>query len=204
MEFNEFSDYISYFDYPNNEKYSLAYGWIHPEYIPKRLVTLGDYSNVYKFKNYYTNYNYLVSKKRLEKPINVPIISFKNDLFANNETITDIVLNNYIYSLPEGAFKNCINLKRIYLNKHIKYIPKDCFKGCKDLEIYYEGSYEDFNKIRVIYKEHKAIFKPGLYDDIIEYIIPGNEAFINAKVYYDCKLEFDDANICFAIEPRIL
>lgn len=203
MEFNEFKEYISFFDYPTNEEYTLAYGWIHPEYIPKKLKSLGNYSNVYRIKNYYTNYNFIFSKKRLFKPINVPITCFKEDLFNNNELITDIVLNNYISSLPVGAFKNCINLKRIYLNKNITYIPKDCFKGCKNLEIYYEGSIEDFKKIRVIYKEHKVIFKPGLYDDIVEYIVPGNEAFINAIVHYDCKLEFENVNMTVAIEPRL-
>lgn len=201
MNFNEFKEYISYYDYPKNEEYTLEYGWIHPEYIPKKLKTLGIYSNVYKFKNYYTNYNYLFSKEPLSKPINVPITCFKEDLFNNNTIITDIVLNKYIKYLPQGAFKNCINLKRIYLNKNINFIPKDCFKGCNNLEIYYEGSMEEFNKIRVIYKEHKAIFKPGLYDDVIEYIIPGNEAFVNANVHFNCKLEDEDVSICFAIEP---
>ena len=203
MDFNEFMEYISFYDYPKDEEYTLAYGWIHPEYIPKMLKTLGIYENVYKFKNYYTNYYYLASKKRLEKPINVPITCFKSNLFNNNETITDIVLNKYITSLPVGAFSNCINLKRIYLNKRITYIPNDCFKGCKDLEIYYEGSTEEFNKIRVIYKEHKVKFKPGLYDEVIEYIVPGNEAFVNAKVHYNCKFDEVEENICFAIEPRL-
>lgn len=203
MDFNEFKEYISFFDYPEDEEYTLAYGWIHPEYIPKCLKTLGNYSNVYRIKNYYTNYNYLISKKPLFKPINVPITCFKSNLFKDNKDITDIVLNKYISSIPEGAFMNCINLKRIFLNKNITYIPKDAFKGCSNIEIYYEGSQEEFNKIRVIFREHKAVFKPGLYDDIIEYIIPGNEAFINAKVYYDCKFEEENVNICVAIEPRL-
>lgn len=201
MNFNKFKKYISFYDYPIDEEYTLAYGWIHPEYIPKKLKTLGIYKNVYKLKNYYTNYNYISSKKPLTKPINVPITCFISDLFHDNTLITDIVLNKYISSLPEGAFSGCINLKRIYLNRKITYIPKDCFKDCNNLEIYYEGSVEDFKKIRVIYKEHKAIFKPGLYDDVVEYIVPGNEAFVNAKVYYDCKFEENDTNVCIAIEP---
>ena len=197
MEFNEFKEYISYFDYPKDETYTLAYGWVHPEYIPKKLKTLGEYENVYKFRNDYTNYTYLFSKEKLYKPIKVPITCFKSDLFHNNTKITDIVLNSNINSLPEASFYNCINLRRLYLNKNITYIPKDCFKGCMDLEIFYEGTIEEFNKIRVIYKEKKAIFKPGLYDDIVEYIVFGNEAFINAKVHYNCNLEFDNTDVWY-------
>ena len=201
MEFNEFKDMISYFDYPTNESYKLAYMWLHPEYIPKRQVTLGNHSNVYRFKPYVTNYTNPINNKKLYRSFNVPIVSFSKNLFKDNKDITDIVLNKYINTLDESSFENCINLKRIYLNKRITYIPKNCFKGCNDLEIYYEGSIEEFYKINVFYKKYRVIFKPGLYDDIEEYIIPGNEPFLNAKIHFNCDLGFSDEGICFATLP---
>ncbi len=201
MDFIEFKDMISYFDYPTDESYKLAYMWLHPEYIPKRQVTLGKHTNVYKFKPFVTNYDNPITHNKLYRLFNVPIIAFSKELFKNNSNITDIVLNKYISTLEESSFENCTNLKRIYLNKRITYIPKNCFKGCNDLEIYYEGSIEEFNKINVFYKKYIVNFKPGLYDDIEEYIIPGNEPFLNAKVHYNCNLDFSDEGICFAIKP---
>ena len=43
MEFSEFKEMISYYDYPTDESYKLAYIWLHPEYIPKKQVSLGIY-----------------------------------------------------------------------------------------------------------------------------------------------------------------
>ena len=65
MNFNEFKEMISYYDYPVDESYKLAYIWLHPEYIPKKQISLGKYGNVYKIKPFITNYNSLITN--LEK-----------------------------------------------------------------------------------------------------------------------------------------
>ena len=185
MEYS-YLDVIEFMDYPVNYEDGLAYYWLHPEYISKKIITLGKFDyGFYKMPEVYTNTTYL-SGKPLEFPITVKIVAFKEDLFHNNLDITDLVLSKYQSELPKEAFLNMRNLKRIWIPKGVTYILKDTFKGCDNLEeIYYEGSMEDFKKIDVYYKLYRVIPKLGLQDEIEEYYDLGNLPFINAKVYYN-------------------
>lgn len=184
MEYS-YLDVISLIDYPVDYSVGLAYYWLHPEYIPKKITSLGKYDyGFYKMPEVYTNTTYL-SGEPLKFPITVRIVDFKNDLFHNTD-ITDLVLSKYQSELPKEAFLNMRNLKRIWIPKGVTYILKDTFKGCDNLEeIYYEGSMEDFKKIDVYYKLYRVIPKLGLHDEIEEYYDLGNLPFINAKVYYN-------------------
>lgn len=183
---NNYIEIINEMDYPANYEVSYAYGWIHPENIPKKIITLGKFEDgFYKMPEWHTNYNYL-SGKPLNPPITVPIVNFKDDLFKDNLDITDLILSNYQGSLPIDAFKGMKNLERIWLPKQISYIPKDCFKDCTSLkEIYYEGSEDDFKKIKIYYKLYRVIHKLGPNDDVEVYYDEGNLPFIDAMVYYN-------------------
>ncbi len=178
---------INMMSYPTDFDVTLAYMWINPVHLPKKLLSLGnsDSSWFYKMPEWYTNYTFL-SGAPLPKPVSVPIVSFASDLFKDNKDITDLILGRNVAGLPIGAFSGMSNLKRIYIPKSVKYIPKNCFLGCISLEeVYYEGSEENFNKMEIFYKQYKVIPKLGLYDDIEVYYDNGNLPFINAKVHYN-------------------
>ncbi len=183
---DNYIEIINEMDYPINYQVSLAYGWIHPENIPKKIITLGEFeSGFYKMPEYYTNYKYL-SGAPLNPPITVPVVNFNDNLFKNNLDIIDLILSNYQSSLPQEAFKGMKNLKRIWLPKKITYIPKDCFKDCSSLEeIYYEGSEEDFKNLKIYYKLYRVIHNLGPKDDVEIYYDYGNLPFFKAKVYYN-------------------
>ena len=185
MEYS-YLDVIALFDYPVDFEVGLAYYWLHPEYISKKIISLGKFDyGFYKMPEVYTNTTYL-SGKPLKSPITVRIVDFKENLFHNNTDITDLVLSKYQSELPKEAFLNMRNLKRIWIPKGVTYILKDTFKGCDNLEeVYYEGSMEEFKKIDVYYKLYRVIPKLGLQDEIEEYYDLGNLPFINAKVYYN-------------------
>jgi len=183
---SNYLDLIELMEYPCDYRVKLGIMWIHPHTLPKKLIDLGNFEfGFYKMPDLYTNYTYITGEK-LKDPITVPIISFSDDLFQDNVEIIDLVLSNYVSSLPEGAFKGMTYLRRIWIPKSIKYIPKDCFKECYDLEeIYYEGSEEEFKQIEIYHKLYKVIPRPGIKDDIIEYYDNGNLPFIHAKVFYN-------------------
>ena len=42
MEYS-YLDVIEFMDYPVNYEVGLAYYWLHPEYIPKKIITLGKF-----------------------------------------------------------------------------------------------------------------------------------------------------------------
>ena len=182
---DNYLDLIDLMDYPSDYKVTLAFAWVHPHNLPKKLIELGKFDNgFYKMPDWYTNYTYITGE-RLEPPVTVPVTDFRDDLFKDNLEITDLVLSNYQSSLPNEAFKGMKNLKRIWLPK-ITYIPKDCFKDCESLEeIYFEGSEEEFRKIKVYYKLYRVIHKLGPKDDVEEYYDYGNLPFLNAKVYFN-------------------
>lgn len=183
---DNYLELIDLMDYPSDYKVTLAIAWVHPHNLPKKLIELGKFDNgFYKMPDWYTNYTYINGDK-LEPPVTVPVIDFRDDLFIDNVEITDLILSNYQGSLPSEAFKGMKNLKRIWLPKSIKYIPKDCFKDCKSLEeIYFEGSKEEFKQIKTYYKLYRVIHKLGPKDDVEEYYDYGNLSFMKSKVYYN-------------------
>ena len=183
---DNYNDLIEMADYPLDCEYGLAVMWLHPERLPKILLTLGKYDGtIYKMPEKYTNYTFIFGQP-LKEPITVPVIIFKNDLFINNDNITDLILSRYQSSIPSCAFKNMKNLKRIWIPKKVKTIFKDTFKGCDSLEeVYYEGTEEEFNKIDIYYKRYTVIPKLGIKDDIKVWYDEGNLPFIVAKKHFN-------------------
>lgn len=193
MNFDEYNEFvIEDNDFISDFEVELAYYWTHPEWLPKRITKINKMSKVVRFPKIYVNYK--IFRRVLEEPIGVAISEFSDDVFKENEVVTDIILNSYIVSIPPGAFSGCINLENIFIPRFIRSIRENTFKGCNKLKnIYYEGTKEEFEKIEVTYKKYRAIHKLGLYDDIEEYIVHGNEPFLNAKVHYNCKI--NDKNV---------
>lgn len=165
--------------------YRLAIIWLHPERLPQALVSLnGVQDKVIKVPDFNNNGNNRY----------VPIIGFSSDVFSGNENITDIILPRYIERIPKGAFDGCKNLIRITIPKKIRYIPEGAFRNCDNLEdVYYEGSEDDWQNIDIVYKMKRAKNpnQLGLYVEIEEYIIPGNEALLNAHIHFNCNLKYE-------------
>ncbi len=183
---NNYNEFIDLIDYPTDYEVSYAYLWLHPEYLPKKIISLGKYDNgYYKMPERYTNYTFL-SGKPLSKPVTVPIVSFDKDLFKNNNDITDLILSRFLDGIPKEGFMNMKNLKRIWIPTRVSCILIDTFKGCDNLEeVYFEGTEEEFNKIDIYYKEYKVIHKPGLIDDVITTYNDGNLPLIKATKYFN-------------------
>lgn len=198
---DNYRELIETADYAKDCEFGLACMWIHPELLPKKLLTLGRYDNgFYKMPERYTNYTFL-SGAPLKEPVIVPVVSFRKDLFASNEDITDLILSRNMGSIPEGAFKDMKNLRRIWIPKGISYILKDTFIGCENLEeVYYEGSEEDFGKIDIYYKQFTVISKPGLIDEVRVWYDSGNLPLINAKKYYNVVREPIDKAVEATVE----
>ena len=180
----EYSDYIDLFDYPSDYDVTLAYGWLNPERIAKKITSLGKYSDgVYKMPEQYTNYE--IFGRKLKQPITVPVISFKEDLFTGNDDISDLILSRYQSWIPSCAFKDMHNLKRIWIPKKVTCILKDTFKKCGLTDVYFEGTEEEFNKINIYYKQYTVIPKLGLKNDVVVWYDDGNLSFINAKKHFN-------------------
>jgi hypothetical protein len=165
--------------------YRIAIFWLHPELLPQALVSLnGVQDKVIKVPDFNNNRNNRY----------VPIIGFSSGVFADNENITDIILPRYIERIPRGAFDGCKNLQRITISKIIRCIPEGAFRNCDSLEdVYFEGSEDDWNNIDIVYKTSRAKNpgQLGLYQEIEDYIIPGNEALLNARIHFDCNLKYE-------------
>lgn len=186
----EFEEYANMVDFPKQFETTIAYKCIHPHTLPRKLITLGIFEfGMYKMPSSVNNYT-TVDGIRLLNPITIPVISFKEDLFKNNQTISELVLSTHLDTLPKECFMGMKNLKSIWIPRRLKNILKDCFKDCNNLtDIYYEGSEEEYKEIEVYCKRFKVIPKLGINDLIEESHDLGNLPFLRAQIHYDVKLD---------------
>ena len=133
----------------------------------------------------------------------VPVVTVFRKAFQNNETVTDILLPPGIDRLPDrGAFAGCRNLKRITIPRKIDYFGLGTFEGCDSLEdVYYEGSPEEWKKVRIICKSDEIEFGPLVPGTPVESVtgertvhIPGNDALLTANIHYFCNPDIPAAN----------
>ena len=181
MEFEEFLEKVFYAtDYTEGLKYDLAVLWLHPEYLPVGVVSLGDnVGSIIKIPSAHTN----------AWGKNVPVIAITSKLFAGQSHITDIILPSRLGRIPRGAFAGCSSLKRITIPRGIRKILRGTFEGCDSLEdVYFEGTEEEWNKIDIVYEGSRIVDpkKLGLYVEVQHFPIPGNEPLLNARIHFNC------------------
>ncbi len=169
--------------------YHFAIIWLNPERLPQALISLGGVDDsVIKIPEFYRH----ISQRE------VPIISFAKVVFAGNEKITDIILSRFIGNIPRNAFAGCKNLKRLTIPKRVRCIPKGAFQGCDSLEdVYYEGSEEEWGEVDIAHKTWR-VKNPeqlGLYQEIEELAVPGNEALLGAHIHFNCNLNYKNETV---------
>ena len=87
--------------------------------------------------------------------------------FSNQTAHTRIDIEDGILRIGSYAFNGASNLKTVFIPKTIEYIGHEAFEGCSSaLEIRYQGSEEDWKKIR---------------------IAEDNPALASVKMKYNCK-----------------
>ena len=126
----------------------------------------------------------------------VPVVGVAQETFAGNTDVTDIILPSEIQKIGRAAFSGCTSLERITIPKAIKGIGADTFKDCVSLrDIYYEGTQEEWNRIRIIGDRREAEFGelvPGspVQEIVSERLIsaPGNAAMRLANIHFRCEL----------------
>ena len=169
----------------------LAIHWLHPSWYPLKVSELTDQSQTFiriptKGINPYSNKEVLV-------------VGFSAAAFSGNESITDVVLHTHIRGIPEGAFAGCVSLEHITIPKNVTVIGKDTFKDCDKLtDVYYEGTKEEWDKIRIVDSERVTEFGdmiPGtpvmeLTSDRLVHL-PGNDPLHKATIHFSCDLDFE-------------
>lgn len=152
----------------------------HSERFPVKVVSLGNEKlSVVKIPDYYTKRN----------GHTVPIIEFAETLFVGKKSLTDIILPQWLESIPKGAFAGCCNLKRINIPIGIHTIFEGTFQGCYNLQdVYFEGTEEEWHEVNIVYEGHRVINDKnlGLFCKVETYEIPGNEPLLNAHIHFNC------------------
>ena len=96
-----------------------------------------------------------------------------------------------VAEINEEAFAGCTALKWLYISQSLHRVDRAAFKDCNSLStIFYEGTEEQFKKIFVKTCE-REVYSPDRGATFEERTVElaGNEPFLNAKVYYNCKLK---------------
>ena len=74
----------------------------------------------------------------------VPVLKLGEELFKDNEKITEVIIGGFISEIGRNAFNNCPNLSKVTFragdNPEALTIPASCFKDCRQLaEVKFEG-----------------------------------------------------------------
>ena len=126
-----------------------------------------------------------------------PVVSFAPDVFSGDGAVTDIILPSTVRSIPAGAFAGCARLKNVTIPKNVKKIEEKSFDGCRSLEnVYYEGTREEWEKIKVVRERFEREFGDLISGTpICEFVedrkvpVPGNGALFRATVHFGCDLQ---------------
>ncbi len=190
MNYNEYRKIICATPETRGLEYEIAFMWLNPGRLPIGVVSLnGCKDKIIRVPveeiNPHSN-----GKNR------VPVIGVAREAFAGNTDVTDIILPSGIQKIGGAAFSGCTSLERISIPKAVKRIGADTFKDCISLrDIYYEGTFEEWNKIEVIGDRREVEFGslvPGspVQEIVSERLIrsSGNEALRLANIHFRCEL----------------
>ena len=121
--------------------------------------------------------------------INASVQEVGKRAFACERRLEGAVLTA-VTEIGAEAFDECCSLRWLWLPRNFCRIGPAAFRGCKNLEaIFFEGTEERFKKIEIDTVQ-KEVFSPDKGFTFEEYEVkhPGNEPFLNAKVYYNFPL----------------
>lgn len=168
---------------------NLCGGGINPRYIPLRVERLED-----RTLSFVVFPKTSTDNRGREKSV----VSFKDDAFKGNVTITDVALNSNVTHIPEEGFMGCRNLECITIPKTIHKIYKDTFKGCNSLtDVYYEGTEEEWKRIRIVSSERIIQFGSCIPGTPVRELVSdrsvhldGNDSLLRATIHFGCVFDF--------------
>jgi len=193
MNYKEYAEMMRNVKVSDKLEYKRAMLWLDRWMLPIGLLSLGgEDSEIIKVPR----------KAKNDLGNTVSVIYIEKSAFAGNERITDIVLLPSIGSLPKGAFAGCKSLKNITIPKNITIIKEGTFKDCDALEnIYYEGTAEEWKKIKIVREKHEIEFGELIPGSPVESVtaeriihIPGNDAVFSANIHCRCDLTQTEAH----------
>lgn len=89
-----------------------------------------------------------IKLKKIKLPESIKTID--EMMFADCNSLEIINIPSSVIKIRRYAFLRCINLKSIYLSSTIKEISVNAFEKCDSLVINYNGTAEEFNKIKFV------------------------------------------------------
>ena len=187
MNYTEFRKIIDSTPETQGLEYKLAALWLHPQFLPLCVTSLGGCSDKViripaRAVNKYSN--------------EVSVTAIGSGAFAGNTAVTDIILSSKISRIGEGAFSGCSSLERITIPKSVKQISRRTFEGCSSLkDIYYEGTHEEWERIEKNTETREFEFGELIPGTPVQKLtaerfirIPGNEALVLANLHFRCEL----------------
>lgn len=120
-----------------------------------------------------TSYIAFVSIFNHIKPDILSYMEYIPERFFNRRLdLINYKVKGNIILIKDGAFNDCNSLQTISLSKSLKEIESYAFFNCKHLyQINYEGTKEEWKKIKIDTKGNESLFRCGIdcIDGLIEY-----------------------------------
>lgn len=139
---------------------------------------------------YAVDYNTSTKKYSVTK-----VVGIASNAFSGNETITGVILPDYIEEIPAGAFENCTNLQSL-ISYGVTKVGANAFKNCVNLKHYSidqfvtvlgDNAFEGVNSIDVVAANKSVVsaaINSGAKSISID-ITNVEESFDNTKIEID-------------------
>ena len=122
-----------------------------------------------------------------------------NEMFINNPSIKEVVINGNVILIPENCFNGCKNLRKVTINAKIRFIESCAFMNCISLEIISlpnmfisisDFAFANCKKLKIIISQKNILDKlgVGVY----------NEQLLKAKItkgYYSFEGKMEDGTV---------
>ena len=128
------------------------------EYLNDYMVEKDDYTQQYSCRNervfsgrgfrvngYYYQIPKSLKQVTITRQVNIPTAAFNNC-----KNLESIILPKNVESIGKYAFQNCVNVKQMILSNKITTIDEGAYNQCGINAIYYLGSQDDFNAIKIM------------------------------------------------------
>ena len=128
------------------------------EYLNDYMVEKDDYTQQYSCRNervfsgrgfrvngYYYQIPKSLKQVTITRQVNIPTAAFNNC-----KNLESIILPKNVESIGKYAFQNCVNVKQMILSNKLTTIDEGAYNQCGINAIYYLGSQDDFNAIKIM------------------------------------------------------